>query len=220
MKLKTRLCRLEFTETDIFHVTAQYVELNGQPCVLELISKIDNGRWLDSGDKRLLLENAQAPSDDSAQTDTLTGVRSRYYLEQTLGGQVEVDGVALIDADLFKSVNDTYGHQAGDAALRTIASVISSCVRSSDILIRYGGDEFLLLFPRIPKPPSSFGWNRFARRSVPSPCRITRSCASPSLSAGPTASSRWTRPSGRRTGRCIAEKHSGRSHEPRRKGAS
>ncbi len=61
MKLKTRLCRLEFTETDIFHVTAQYVELNGQPCVLELISKIDNGRWLDSGDKRLLLENAQAP---------------------------------------------------------------------------------------------------------------------------------------------------------------
>ena len=151
MKLKTRLCRLEFTETDIFHVTAQYVELNGQPCVLELISKIDNGRWLDSGDKRLLLENAQAPSDDSAQTDTLTGVRSRYYLEQTLGGQVEVDGVALIDADLFKSVNDTYGHQAGDAALRTIASVISSCVRSSDILIRYGGDEFLLLFPRIPK---------------------------------------------------------------------
>ena len=151
MKLKTRLCRLEFTETDIFHVTAQYVELNGQPCVLELISKIDNGRWLDSGDKRLLLENAQTPSDDSAQTDTLTGVRSRYYLEQTLGGQVEVDGVALIDADLFKSVNDTYGHQAGDAALRTIASVISSCVRSSDILIRYGGDEFLLLFPRIPK---------------------------------------------------------------------
>ena len=59
--------------------------------------------------------------------------------------------MALIDADLFKSVNDTYGHQAGDAALRTIASVISSCVRSSDILIRYGGDEFLLLFPRIPK---------------------------------------------------------------------
>ena len=127
------------------------MELNGQPCVLELISKIDNGRWLDSGDKRLLLENAQTPSDDSAQTDTLTGVRSRYYLEQTLGGQVEVDGVALIDADLFKSVNDIYGHQAGDAALRTIASVISSCVRSSDILIRYGGDEFLLLFPRIPK---------------------------------------------------------------------
>ena len=57
--------------------------------------------------------------------------------------------MALIDADLFKSVNDTYGHQAGDAALRTIASVISSCVRSSDILIRYGGDEFLLIFSKI-----------------------------------------------------------------------
>lgn len=193
----------------------------GQPCVLELISKIDNGRWLDSGDKRLLLENAQTPSDDSAQTDTLTGVRSRYYLEQTLGGQVEVDGVALIDADLFKSVNDTYGHQAGDAALRTIASVISSCVRSSDILIRYGGDEFLLLFPRIPKATFQLRLEQICK-AVSAVSRAGLPGAAPlrHCRRGPTASSRWTRPSGRRTGRCIAEKHSGRSHEPRRKGAS
>lgn len=114
--------------------------------------------------------------------------------------------MALIDADLFKSVNDTYGHQAGDAALRTIASVISSCVRSSDILIRYGGDEFLLLFPRIPKATFQLRLEQICKAVSAVSVPDYRSCASPSLSAGPTASSRWTRPSGRRTGRMYRGK--------------
>ena len=55
----------------------------------------------------------------------------------------------IIDVDRFKQVNDTYGHLAGDVVLRDIAAAIQSCIRSSDILIRYGGDEFLLLFPQM-----------------------------------------------------------------------
>ena len=62
-----------------------------------------------------------------------------------------MDGMVVIDADNFKAINDNYGHLVGDMALRTIAKTISSCVRSSDILVRYGGDEFLLLFPQIPE---------------------------------------------------------------------
>ena len=56
----------------------------------------------------------------------------------------------MIDVDNFKAVNDTYGHQAGDETLRLIVRGIIDCIRSSDILIRYGGDEFLLFFPSIP----------------------------------------------------------------------
>ena len=61
------------------------------------------------------------------------------------------EGVAVIDVDHFKTVNDTLGHPVGDQALRTIAEAILSYVRSSDLMVRYGGDEFLLIVPRIPK---------------------------------------------------------------------
>jgi putative two-component system response regulator len=60
-----------------------------------------------------------------------------------------MEGVALIDVNNFKLINDRCGHAAGDAALRDIANAVHSCIRKTDILIRYGGDEFLLLFPRM-----------------------------------------------------------------------
>lgn len=59
--------------------------------------------------------------------------------------------VEIIDVDHFKQVNDTYGHLAGDVVLKDITAAIQSCIRSTDILIRYGGDEFLLLFPKLSK---------------------------------------------------------------------
>jgi putative two-component system response regulator len=55
-----------------------------------------------------------------------------------------------MDVDDFKICNDTYGHYAGDMALETAANAIRSCIRESDLLIRYGGDEFLLVLPGIP----------------------------------------------------------------------
>ena len=57
--------------------------------------------------------------------------------------------MALIDVNNFKLINDRCGHAAGDAALRDIANAVRSCIRKTDILIRYGGDEFLLLFSRM-----------------------------------------------------------------------
>ena len=55
----------------------------------------------------------------------------------------------MIDIDHFKDINDGYGHVVGDLALRSSADLIQSCVRSSDQLIRYGGDEFILCFSKI-----------------------------------------------------------------------
>ena len=84
--------------------------------------------------------------------DALTGAFNRRYYEEQFCGQDSADGVAVLDVDNFKAINDTYGHPAGDAALRTIVQAIVGCIRNSDILIRYGGDEFLLVFPDIPEP--------------------------------------------------------------------
>jgi diguanylate cyclase (GGDEF)-like protein len=86
--------------------------------------------------------------------DPLTGVGNRRALQEDLDLLDEQlkrygDGycLALLDIDLFKSYNDTYGHQAGDLALRAVATQLSHQARSGDRVYRYGGEEFLCLFP-------------------------------------------------------------------------
>ena len=81
--------------------------------------------------------------------DPLTATYSRRYFETYLTHMEGMECVEIIDVNQFKQVNDTYGHPAGDVVLRDIAAAIKSCIRSSDILVRYGGDEFLLLFPKM-----------------------------------------------------------------------
>ena len=82
--------------------------------------------------------------------DVLTGTYNRRYYEDIASRMVGPAGIALIDVDDFKICNDTYGHYAGDMALETAANAIRSCIRNADLLIRYGGDEFLLVLPGIP----------------------------------------------------------------------
>lgn len=90
-------------------------------------------------------------------TDPLTQLRNRRYLEQTIGADLELvarkqrDGekadllFILLDLDHFKSVNDTYGHAAGDAVLVQIAALLRATFRGSDSLVRWGGEEFLVV---------------------------------------------------------------------------
>ena len=85
-------------------------------------------------------------------TDTLTAINNRRFFDQRLSEEVEVAGRSgnalscmLLDVDHFKRVNDTYGHQVGDKVLREVAAVIRTQLRSSDVLSRYGGEEFAAL---------------------------------------------------------------------------
>jgi two-component system cell cycle response regulator len=100
-----------------------------------------------------LRRSAEAASEMSM-TDALTGLLNRYGLHRALQRELaEARRYArplsclLIDLDFFKAVNDTYGHAAGDAALRQAARVIAESVRGSDVVCRYGGEEFLVLAP-------------------------------------------------------------------------
>ena len=82
--------------------------------------------------------------------DALTGTFNRRYYEEVVRNNIGPAGIALMDIDDFKICNDTYGHHAGDMALEAVAKAIRSCIRETDLLIRYGGDEFLLVLPGIP----------------------------------------------------------------------
>lgn len=82
--------------------------------------------------------------------DPLTGAYNRRYYEEVIRKSIGLAGIALMDVDDFKICNDTYGHHAGDLALEAAANAIRSCIRNADLLIRYGGDEFLLVLPGIP----------------------------------------------------------------------
>jgi diguanylate cyclase (GGDEF)-like protein len=89
---------------------------------------------------------------DMALIDPLTGLHNRRYLqeytEKIVSGILRRDktvGLIMCDLDYFKQVNDTYGHDAGDAVLKQTSSTIRQCVRKSDIVIRFGGEEFLVV---------------------------------------------------------------------------
>ena len=88
--------------------------------------------------------------------DAASQVANRRYLDQQLFQQLDQHskygtpfGIMLADLDALKNINDTYGHVAGDAALVTVAKTLSGCLRASDVLGRWGGDEFLVILPGI-----------------------------------------------------------------------
>jgi len=100
----------------------------------------------------------QAQLQEQAIRDPLTGLFNRRYLEETLPREIARAGrqnypvvVVMIDIDHFKRVNDTFGHEGGDHFLKAFGSLLASRVRREDIACRYGGEEFLLVFPGLPR---------------------------------------------------------------------
>ena len=144
---KTILNKIEFKDEEAYFVISKYIEVGGRGCMLEMVTRLTDGRWLDMGGHRLLLDRCNG-MERSAFVDPLTGAYTRRYFDKFLAGGEMHGGVAMIDVNQFKSVNDSFGHLVGDEALQTVAAAMQSGLRQTDILIRYGGDEFLLLMPQ------------------------------------------------------------------------
>lgn len=140
--------KLEYLDSDIYQVTARYVEIDGQPYVMELLRKMDEEFLVDLENRDRLMEKLSRYNEKLYQ-DALTGVYNRRYYEDRIKKMTASVGVAMIDMDDFKIYNDTYGHNAGDLALITTVEAIRHCIRKNDTLIRYGGDEFLLVLQGI-----------------------------------------------------------------------
>ena len=141
--------KLEYVDDSLYQVYARYVEIDHEPYVMEMIKQLDMDSLIDpQGGEKLIYQLTGYT--DKLYEDALTGAHNRRYFEDSVREANQPGtGVVIVDLDDFKLYNDVYGHQAGDMALITAANVIRSNMREEDTLIRYGGDEFLMVLPGI-----------------------------------------------------------------------
>ena len=144
---RTRATKLEMASDGMYQCITRYVEVDGCPYALEMCSRVDGGSWNAADEQETLMEKYGR----NFYIDRLTGAYCRHFFEDQLPYLDGADGVAMMDIDHFKRINDTYGHPVGDEAIRQVAAAALSCIRGTDMLIRYGGDEFLAVFPKIPR---------------------------------------------------------------------
>jgi diguanylate cyclase (GGDEF)-like protein len=125
--------------------------------MMALVYLIGKGRWVHDdvrAETRARLQELTLALGVKAATDPLTGLHNRMLLEQTLVHEMaRADrysaplSLVLFDVDHFKRVNDTYGHQVGDRVLVQLSRFVPNLIRASDFLVRWGGEEFLIVIP-------------------------------------------------------------------------
>jgi diguanylate cyclase (GGDEF)-like protein len=163
-------CRAQLLLVQVLELQGRYAEaqreqralrLREQRAVVEGLSSRDaHVRWqLGARQSERRLQKALVASRQFERwslEDALTGIANRRHFEQRIGEMLTVgDGLSvtlgMIDVDRFKRVNDEHGHRVGDRALKTLAAVMASQLRDRDMLARWGGDEFVVLFDGAPE---------------------------------------------------------------------
>lgn len=145
---RTERGKLEVFDSSLYQLIARYVKIGGKEYVMELIRRLDH-EWSFGQMNHEKLVDLFVHYDDKLYKDVITDAYNRRYYEDEMKALEWTAGIALIDLDDFKLYNDTYGHNAGDMALHTVADVIRKNTRRSDCLVRFGGDEFLLVMPDV-----------------------------------------------------------------------
>lgn len=140
--------KLEIVNGRIYQVIARYIEVDEKPYVIEMIRCLD-GDWSIGEINHERLIDIFVHYNDKLYRDAVTDAYNRRYYEDEMKNKKKNAGVALIDLDDFKLHNDIYGHQAGDMALYTVVDIIRKNIRKTDKLIRFGGDEFLLVMSEV-----------------------------------------------------------------------
>ena len=145
---KCQKTRLEYIDSRVCQKISRYVEIDGQPHVVEILNVLDVTTESSENAREQLTAKVR-DYDEELYLDALTGAYNRRYYENRIRKVRGHAGVAMIDLDDFKLYNDTCGHNAGDLVLNTVVGIIRGCIRKTDILIRYGGDEFLLILQDV-----------------------------------------------------------------------
>ncbi|MCH5324231.1 MAG: GGDEF domain-containing protein [Eubacterium sp.] len=142
--------KFEFVGSDVYMIEAMYVEIEDKPYVIEMISRLPDETMLGAWGSNDFVETI-IKHNRKLYLDALTGAYNRQYFDEQLSALPGEYAVGYIDMDRFKDINDTWGHHAGDEALKAVVDVMQSCVREKDSVVRFGGDEFVLVFRNISK---------------------------------------------------------------------
>lgn len=140
--------KFEFVDDDIYFVNVMYLEISDTPYVLELVKKINDELFPDVYEKLSCIQKIDK-FNRTLYIDELTGTFNRNYYEEQVLPLHPTHAVAVIEVDQLEHLMEAYGERTGKLAIRTFADTISSCIRESDILIRYSRDEFVVAFSAI-----------------------------------------------------------------------
>ena len=164
VRTRRTLNKVEAIGSDLYYILAMCVEVDGFPYSLECVNPIYSDDLLSDENENLL--NQLLMRNRQVYTDSLTKVFNRRYCDDRLRRLSGEYALAMIDIDNLKQINDRFGHPAGDTAIYHTAQAIRAILRSQDELVRYGGDEFLLLFHSLPQ--------NILRRKLEDICRAVR----------------------------------------------
>lgn len=151
-KEKTELTSTKFKSamTMALRSHAEVVTINSFRAILELEVQ---ARTAELVEKNRELERLNRELEYHASRDMLTGVYNRMKFDTTLDGEIKRClrysrdmALAMLDIDFFKNINDAHGHAGGDAVLRQFVALVSEEIRDCDVLARWGGEEFMILF--------------------------------------------------------------------------
>lgn len=146
---RSKVIHFDYQLQRIYYAISQYVEVDGKGYVMEYKLKLQDYIFKNDKQYQNMLKTLNYMQ-ESMYLDGLTEVYNRRYLEDEMFKKEDVTALAMVDLDYFKEVNDQFGHLAGDQALQEVAHILKKNVRDRDAVIRYGGDEFMILFHHMP----------------------------------------------------------------------
>ncbi len=145
LEMQKEFSKIVFLDNEVFHVISQYVEVEGKPLVLETLTRITEDALL-TGEGERLPTRSISDMHNKLYIDAVTQAHNRRYYNTKALDPDRLFALAILNVDHFKDINDAYGRAVGDRVLNAVARAAEKDIRKSDALVRYYGDEFVIMF--------------------------------------------------------------------------